>query len=88
MQFPIELQSTEFNTLFYASLIILFTLIDSYYAFHFDKIVKGKTQGDDAIWFADQSSGKFDKILKVTRRNNIICLLLVIVLLIKIATHT
>ena len=44
MSIQIELQSTEFNTLFYACLIILFTSIDSYYAFHFDKIVEGKTR--------------------------------------------
>ena len=49
MSIQIELQSTEFNTLFYACLIILFTSTDSYYAFHFDKIVEGKTQGDEAI---------------------------------------
>lgn len=88
MQSSIDFWSTEFNVIFYAFLIMLFTSIDSYYAYHFEKIVEGKTQGNDAIWFADQSSGKFDKILKVTRRNNIICLLLVIVLLTKIASHT
>ena len=88
MESEIDFRSQEFNIIYYAFLIILFTSIDSYYAFHFDKIVEGKTQGNDAIWFADSSSGKFDKVLKVTRRNNIICLLLVFVLLIKIATHT
>lgn len=58
MQNPVEL-------IFGISLLISL-LLETYYAVAFYKIVKEKTKGDDAIWFASKENPRFAMILKVT----------------------
>ncbi len=63
MQNPAEL-------IFVISLLISL-LLETYYAVAFYKIVKEKTKGDDAIWFASKENPKFAFILKVTTIGNL-----------------
>lgn len=50
---------------------LLFLMTDTYYAYHFNKLVAGKTMGESAIWFANQEDPKFIKLNRVTAILNI-----------------
>lgn len=45
---------------------------ETYYAFFFHKFVGKKTQGDEAVWFANKEDPVFKKVLQVTTVGNII----------------
>lgn len=64
MQNPAEL-------IFGISLLVSL-ILETYYAVAFYKVVREKTKGDDAIWFASKEDPKFATILKVTNLGNII----------------
>lgn len=52
--------------------LLLSLILETYYAYAFYKIVKDKTTGDDAIWFASKENPKFCNILKITTFFNFI----------------
>lgn len=58
--------------------LLISLLLETYYAYAFYKIVKDKTKGDDAIWFASKGNPEFKKILKITSLANIFVYLLLI----------
>lgn len=41
-------------------------ILDSYYAWRFNRLVKGQTQGDDGIWFASSKDPAFFQINRIT----------------------
>ena len=53
--------------------LLLSLLLETYYAYAFYKIVKDKTKGDEAIWFASKENPQFTWVLKVTTIGNIFC---------------
>lgn len=71
--FPLlKLNSPPLNFEFFFALSLGFSLIfETYYAYAFYKIVKEKTKGDDAIWFANKEDSQFKIILRVTTFFNI-----------------
>ena len=48
------------------SMLLLSLMCETYYALHFHEAVKGKTTGDEGVWFADQESQHFRFINRVT----------------------
>lgn len=52
--------------------LLLSLILETYYAYAFFKIVKEKTKGEDAIWFASKENPKFKKILTLTTFGNIV----------------
>ena len=69
MYFTVVQQTIHY--IFIASLVLSLCL-ETYYAIGFYKIVKDKTKGDDAIWFASKENPQFARILKVTTIGNFI----------------
>jgi hypothetical protein len=63
----------------YALTMATTLLTDSFYAFEFGKLVGKETMGDKAIWFASNDP-KFDKINSITKRNNFLFILAIIVI--------
>ncbi|MEM7374047.1 MAG: hypothetical protein AAF587_35975 [Bacteroidota bacterium] len=47
-------------------------LLDSYYAFQFNLLVQGNTQGDKGIWFASADDSAFSRINTITFYANLI----------------
>lgn len=63
---------TTYDSIIISSSLLLSLVLETYYAYAFYKIVKEKTKGDDAIWFASKDNPKFKKILTITTFGNII----------------
>jgi hypothetical protein len=64
---------TSINTyfeLFMALSLLLGLVLETYYAWAFYSIMKGKTQGEDALWFATKEDPRFRQILLVTTIGN------------------
>ena len=60
--------------LLYLNFISIISMIDSFYAWEFKKIVGDNTQGDKAVWYANDRLKKFNRINLLTRYINFIVL--------------
>lgn len=60
---------------------ILNMSMELYHAIAFSKIVGDSTQGDQAIWFANAHAPEFQRINRITKRNNLILTLTAILAL-------
>lgn len=68
----------------YLGLVSLFALTDTYYAYAFNKVLKGKTTGETAIWYVSENNVDLSCINKLTIKLNSFYLLLFIIELIAI----
>lgn len=67
-----ELQEVDKIQNAFLCMIVFILITDTYYAYSFNKLVKGETVGPKAIWFASSENKKFDKINRITFWLNII----------------
>lgn len=51
--------------------IFISLLLETYYAYFFHKHVGADTQGDEAVWFANNEDPKFKNLLRITSLGNI-----------------
>ncbi len=83
IHFRHEIDTLPANTLLwdlYLPALIVFCLaLDTYYAFRFHQLVGKGTTGDKSIWFASSSDKRFEGVLKLTQRMNVILLALLAV---------
>jgi hypothetical protein len=65
-------ENIYFWEIFFIIQILLSLSFETYYAFFFKKHIGSKTQGDDAVWFANKNDPLFKTNLRVTLVGNII----------------
>jgi hypothetical protein len=56
----------------FAILWMALLALDSYYAVAFNRAVGGKTTGDQAIWFANESEPRFSQLTNMTKKFNVV----------------
>ncbi len=68
--FKYDSWSMEIVPLLFISTILISLLVETYYAFAFYQIMKGKTTGEDGEWFAHWGDPKYTRILIITSIGN------------------
>lgn len=70
--FSFKVESQLFIDYLMVASLVFSLVLETYYATAFYQIMKGKTQGDEAIWFVSQEEPRFKRVLKITSFGNII----------------
>jgi hypothetical protein len=68
---------------FYTFSLFVSIIVETYYAYSFYQIMKGRTQGEDGLWYAHEEDPRFKKIILVTTIFNYFLYLALVLFLFK-----
>jgi hypothetical protein len=63
-------RAASYGSLIFVGGMLVSLLVETYYAWAFFSLVRGKTKGKDGIWYASEEEPEFRRIVTMTRRWN------------------